>query len=202
MRKRAFPLISLLVVLSIQAMVIVRIVASERAARRADEARMTPIQRPNAIWQRSREQPIIRPPIEAAARAALSPEEMVIGVVAGGKARAYRLSAFEGKSGHLVNDMIGAAPVSVAYCNLTRCVRVYTNPAASAPLDIEVSGALNDEMIVKLAGHRYFQKSSQSLTPGIGPSEIPYQVLIPTLTAWKEWLMLHPDTDVYIGSGR
>ena len=51
---------------------------------------------------------ILRPPTQAAETAKLSPEEMVIGVVAAGKARAYRLSAFEGKSGHLVNDMIGA----------------------------------------------------------------------------------------------
>jgi Protein of unknown function (DUF3179) len=197
---RWIPKIGLCAVLAIEAMVIVRIVASERASRQADEARMTPMQRPGASWQRNHAQPIVRPPTLAAETAKLPPEEMVIGVVAGGKARAYRLSAFEGKSGHLVNDMIGGAPVSVAYCNLTRCVRVYTDPEGSAPLNVEVSGTFHDEMILKLAGNLYYQKSGQSLTLGEGPAAIPYDMLTPTLTTWKEWTKQHPDTDVYMGN--
>ena len=196
---RSIPKIGLSAVLAVQALVIVRIVASERASRQADEARMTPMQRPGVSWQRNYAQPIVRPPTLTAETAKLPSEEMMIGVVAGGKARAYRLSAFEGKSGHLVNDMIGGAPVSVAYCNLTRCVSVYTDPGGSAPLNVEVSGVLNDEMILKLAGNLYFQKSGQSLTPGDGPSAIPYDMLTPTLTTWKEWTKQHPDTDVYTG---
>ncbi len=196
---RWIPNIGLSAVLAIQALVIVRIVASERAVRRADEARMTPMQRPGASWQKNSAQPILRPPTQAAETAKLPPEEMVIGVVAGGKARAYRFSSFEGKSGHLVNDMIGGAPVSVAYCNLTRCVRVYTDPGGSEPLNVEVSGTFNDEMILKLAGNLYYQKSGHSLTPGESPAVIPYQTLTPTLTTWKEWTKQHPDTDVYMG---
>jgi hypothetical protein len=123
----------------------------------------------------------------------------VIGVVTQGNARAYRLAAFEGKSGHLVNDLIGAVPVSVAYCNLTNCVRVYTEAGRSAPLDIEVSGSLNDEMILKLAGSLFYHKSGAALLPGSRPSSIPYDLLTPTVTTWKDWLEQHPESDVYVG---
>ena len=37
----------------------------------------------------------------------------------GGKARACRLAAFDDASGHLVNDLVGGMPVSVADCNIT-----------------------------------------------------------------------------------
>ena len=197
--QRWFPKIGLSAVLAIQVTVIVRIVASERASRQADEARMTPIQQPNASWQKSRAQPILLPPTQSAETSKLPADELVIGVVSGGKARAYRLSSFESKSGHLVNDMIGGVPVTVAYCDKTRCVRVYTDPGASSPLDVQVSGVLNDEMVLNLDGNRYFQKSGQSLTPGEGPSVIPYEMLTPTLTTWKEWVKHHPGTDVSMG---
>ena len=157
------------------------------------------MQRPGASWQKNSAQAILRPPTQAAKTATLPPEEMVIGVVAGGRARAYRLAAFEGKSGHLVNDLIDGVPVSVAYCDLTKCVRVYTDPLGSAPLNVEVSGVLDDEMILKLGGNLYFHKSGQSLTPGDGPPAMPYDLLTPTLTTWEEWTKQHPDTDVYMG---
>jgi hypothetical protein len=37
----------------------------------------------------------------------------------GGKAPACRLAAFDDASGHLVNDLVGGMPVSVADCNIT-----------------------------------------------------------------------------------
>ena len=58
-----------------------------------------------------------------AAEANLRPDDFVIGVAFGGKTRAYRLGALENPMGHLVNDMIDGVAISVAYCDLTRCVR-------------------------------------------------------------------------------
>jgi hypothetical protein len=190
---------ALAAVLTIQAVVIVGIMASERAAQQADEARITVFQRPDVKWRQNQAAPILRPSTLAAHEAPLRPDEVVIGVDLGGKARAYRLGAFEGKSTHVVNDLIGGVPVSVAYCDLTQCVRIYTDPRGSAPLDAQVAGLLNNEMIIQLGGTLYFHQSGMPAVPTDNPPPIPYRLLTPTVTTWKEWTERHPETDVYLG---
>ena len=123
----------------------------------------------------------------------------MIGVEVGGKARAYRFAAFESKSGHLVNDLVGGVPVSVAYCDLTECLRVYSDPRGSEPLDLNVAGVLNDEMIMRHGGRMYFHKSGKEVEPGNDSPTLPYPLITPTVTTWKEWTTRHPDTRVYIG---
>ena len=144
-------------------------------------------------------EPILRPPSLAANEAKLQPDEMVIGVEVGGKAQAYRFAAFELKSGHLVNDLVGGVPVSVAYCDKSECLRVYSDPGGSEPLDLRVAGILNDEMIVRHGGRMYFHKSGKEVEPREGSPTLPYALINPTVTTWKEWTARHPDTRVYIG---
>jgi hypothetical protein len=167
--------------------------------------------------------PVKRPGTLAATDAGLPPDEKVIGVVIGGKARAYQVKAMEGRSQHLVNDLIAGVPVSVAYCNLTECVRVYTGPTGSGPLDLAVAGLLNDEMVMSVGGTPYFQGSGKLVGPdalqsshnpiavalarkaqsevgsGQGAREIPYATLTPVLTTWKTWVEQHPESDVFTG---
>jgi len=150
-------------------------------------------------WRLNGATPVLRPPILKATEAKIGPDEPVIGVEAGGITRAYRLVAFDDASGHLVNDLIGGVPVSVAYSNLSDCVRVYTDPKGSAPLDAEVPGLYKGEMIVKLRGTMYFHQSGEPVEPGENPPPIPYSLLTPTRTTWKEWTRQHPTTDVYVG---
>lgn len=168
--------------------------------------------------------PVERPGTLAAKDAGLAPDEKVIGVVVGGKARAYRIKAMEGRSQHLVNDLIAGVPVSVAYCNLTECVRVYTGPAGSGPLDLAVAGLLDNEMIMNVGGAPYFQGSGKLVGPDVlgssrnpvavsfarnakaaagserGSREIPYATLTPVLTTWKSWVEQHPESDVFTGA--
>ena len=177
-------------VLALEAMGIAVIVAAERSAQRADEARISVFQKaglawkkvfvdvytgtgtPNygekagLTWRKRLAEPILRPPSVAAKEAKLQPDEIVIGVEVGGKPRAYRFTAFESRNGHLVNDLVGGVPVSVAYCDLTECLRVYSDPRGSEPLDLNVAGILNDEMIVRHGGRMYFHKSGKEVEPG------------------------------------
>src|SRR5262249_38181663 len=141
--------------LVLQAVVIVVVIASERAARRSEEARMTYNLRPGVWWRENPFKPTLLPPLVMAPEAKVQPGELVIGVEVGGQARAYRLAAFDDASGHLVNDLVGGVPVSVAYCNIARCVRVYTDPGRSQPLDAEVPGMINRRMVIKLGGTLY-----------------------------------------------
>jgi hypothetical protein len=186
-------------VLTLEAMGIAVIVAAEQSAQRADEARISVFQKAGLAWRKRLAEPILRPPSLAAKEAKLEPDEVVIGVEVGGKAQAYRFAAFESKIGHLVNDLVGGVPVSVAYCDMTECLRVYSDPRGSELLDLNVAGVLNDEMIMRHGGKMYFHKSGKLVEPGNDSPTLPYPLITPTVTTWKEWTTRHPDTRVYIG---
>lgn len=165
-----------------------------------DDQRIAADQHPMVSWGRNVAKPIVQPSILKATEARMRPDDMVIGVEVGGRARAYYLAAFEHPNRHLVNDMIGGVAVSVAYCNLSRCVRVYTDPGATAPLDAEVAGVLDREMVIKLRGVPYFQRSGAPVEPATGAAAIPYSLLTPTIVKWNQWTRQHPETDVYEGT--
>ena len=187
-------------VLALDVVAVVAIVWYVRDSRRAvDEQLIAAVENPPVSWRENVAKPIVSPTILKPAEAGLRPDELVIGVEVGGRARAYALSAFDHPMGHLVNDMIGGVAVSVAYCNLSRCVKVYTDPGATAPLDAEIAGVLNREMVIKLRGTPYFQSSGAPMRPAGGPAAIPYDLLTPTVMKWNQWTQRHPDTDVYEG---
>jgi Protein of unknown function (DUF3179) len=210
--------------LLLQAVAIVVIAAPGQVARRQqDDVPTTGVPKKGASWREILTDPIKRPGVVAAQDAGLPPDEMVIGVMVGGKARAYRLEAMEGRSKHLVNDLVAGVPVSVAYCNVTGCVRGYTGPPGPAPLDLAVAGLLNDEMVLNAGGSLYFQGSGKLVDPALlesshnpiavahahnarktltanqGTSGIPYDTLTPVLTTWQAWVEQHPDSDIYTG---
>src|SRR5262249_34018813 len=59
------------------------------------------------------------PPTRTPEESGLADREEVFGVVAGGRARAYRLAALSLPSRHVVNDVVGGTPVTVAFCDRT-----------------------------------------------------------------------------------
>jgi hypothetical protein len=187
-------------VLVAEAVAVASIVSHERFSRRADEKRMTFNRNPNVWWLQNPASPTNNPPIVAGSKAAIASTDWVIGVEVGGRPRAYRADAFDDPSGHLVNDMIGGIPVSVAYSNITHTARVYTDPTASRLLDAEIIGLLNrEEMVIRLGDHLYSHLSGRPIEPEKAPPAIPYQLLTPTLTTWRVWLRQHPQTDVFVG---
>ena len=122
----------LAVLLTLEAAIIGMVVAGERASRRADQARMAALGT-GGLWLDHPAKPVENPPIVEAARAEIRADAMVIGVEIGGKARAYRLGALDDPSGHLVNDMIGGVPLTVAYCNLSQSGRFTRTRRAATP---------------------------------------------------------------------
>jgi hypothetical protein len=190
------------VVLVLQTVVIGVIFTWERASRRADQEEVAASLKEGNRWSENLAKPIIRPRVVDAQKATLRSEEEVVGVEVGGKTRAYRLSEFEHPSGHLVNDLIGGVPVSVAYCNLSDCLRVYTDDKGSEPLGIEVAGRYDSKMVLRVGGILYFHESGAPVEPREGRSAIPYKPLTPTRTTWKDWVRQHPETEVYEGDRR
>jgi Protein of unknown function (DUF3179) len=139
---------------------------------------------------------IIRPPTVAVSVARLPDQEMVIGVKIHGKARAYRRAAFVPILDHVVNDVLGAVPVSVTHCDQTGCTRVFTSDGTE-PLEL-MTGAFMDGLLLKAHGRLYRQDTSAAVDH-VDDNPLPYQRLPFEETTWGHWRAENPDTDVYLG---
>lgn len=146
-------------------------------------------------WRAYAVKGVDRPPVVRGPDAVLAPDAVVIGVVIDGKARAYSLETMADRHHHVVNDLVANVPVTVAYCNITDCIQVYTNPETTAPLDVSLAGA----MVIKVEGVLYDHQTGRALEPGDGPATIRFPRLEPVRTTWRQWRAEHPDTDVYTG---
>lgn len=83
---------------------------------------------------------INRPRTYPAERVRLASDAEVLGVSLNGKHRAYWLEAMGGKpTVHVVNDLLGNRPVSLAYCDRTGCVSAFTGPESQL-LDLSFAG--------------------------------------------------------------
>src|SRR6476660_2768968 len=84
---------------------------------------------------------VTNPRLVSGAQSGLVDNDIVIGVVAFGEARAYLQSAFAQRAElHVVNDKLGNIPVTVTYCDLTSCTRVLTSGKSDSLLSIRCGG--------------------------------------------------------------
>jgi hypothetical protein len=144
---------------------------------------------------------ILRPPTVPADRAELPDDEEVIGVVAEGKARAYQLKALYVGRHHVINDLIGSVPISVAYCDISNCTHVYTRHGTTEPLDVWQSGFGKGGLVLKIEGVAYRHQTGEPLEPGPSIPPIPYENYPWIRTTWKEWKRERPGTDIYCLAG-
>jgi hypothetical protein len=147
------------------------------------------------IWRGVRQ-----PPTLSAAEASLADDDPVIGVCAGGRARAYSVRALSTMMGHVVNDVLTDVPVSVTFCDRSQRCKVFTGPEQGAPLDLDLGGWAQGQMLLKTRAGFYFQDSGQATAPE-GMAAFPYGAYPSERTTWKAWREAHPDTDVYVGVG-
>lgn len=136
-----------------------------------------------------------RPPTVRAADAGLADDDRVIGVVAGGRARAYRVRALTGAMNQVVNDVLGTEPVTVTRCDQTGRVRVFTGDR-SDPLPVMIGG-FADGLLMKVGDRFYHHKDLRPFTQTPGPP-FPYREFPFRDSAWRDWRTAHPDTDVYV----
>jgi hypothetical protein len=125
----------------------------------------------------------------------------VIGVTTAGRSRAYVLRALRRPDTHVYNDLLGKVPVTVTYCDLDDCVRVFTSPDCRRPLDVAAVGPDPHharKMLLRVGEQCYCQETG--LPPdGEGTSPFPYADSPFVRTTWGEWRAAHPDTDIYVG---
>lgn len=134
-----------------------------------------------------------RPPMRTAEEAELKDEDVVIGVVINGVARAYSIQAMSdfnenGMLPHVLNDVIERTPVSVTFCDLKDCARVFTKHGAHQPLELGIGGWADQEMQLMLDGVKFSQSAKDA----------PLADLEFTRTDWKSWRTEHPETLVFV----
>jgi len=151
-------------------------------------------------------QPVRKPPVLPAGSAWLPDHASVIGVTVGGRHRAYATSAFDNIDEHVVNDVLGGRPVTVAYCNRTGCTKVYTSPSGNQPLEVAVGGWVGEPgssasgvMLLRVGSDYYLQDSGELLS---GWGRFPYVEIEFERTTWGNWRRSYPDTDVVCGPRR
>jgi hypothetical protein len=139
-----------------------------------------------------------RPPTRPAALAGLADDSPVIGVLAGGRPRAYLLGAMTQRAHHVVDDVVGETPVTVTYCDQADCVRVFTADTPGKPLPIDLGGWDGKAMLLRVDGVFYRQDTGKGHSSG-GLRDFPYAPLPFERTTWGVWKEAHPDTDVFTG---
>ena len=122
----------------------------------------------------------------------LAPHDEVIGVIVDGKPRAYVKRALSKRpEKHVVSDFTPQGRITVTYCDLEACTRVFVDSGQQEP--IRVGGRRPDrslELIVD--GQRHSQLSDL-----IPRDKFPFEE-----ATWQEWFSRHPETSVYIGGDR
>ena len=143
---------------------------------------------------------IVKPRTLPADKVQLDDMEMVIGVSVGDKHRAYLMRAMGGNPQyHIVDDLLGELPVSIAYCDRTHCSKVFTGDKSGTVLDVSFGGFKDNHLLIRANGTSYFEHNLQPLRSSSPP--FPYHEAEFEETTWKEWRKAHPDTDVYVGPG-
>jgi hypothetical protein len=140
------------------------------------------------------------PLLKRSSEVRLSDDSMVIGVTQLGKYRAYPVLSLSGMMDNVVNDFVpdqdglGGCPVTVTYCSMTKCVRVFTgNPADGMKhLGLGTLGLLDGGLALRWQGSQFKQNDQID-----GLTDLPFE-----LTTWGEWKSKHPETEVFAGRSK
>lgn len=128
----------------------------------------------------------------------LQDDELVFGAAVGGEYRAYPLRIMDWHE--MANDILGGKPVALSYCTLCRSGVLYdTRKPGGGHFLFGTSGVLyrsNKLMIDDGTLSLWSNLTGEPVVGKLTSEPIRLQVLPMTLTTWKEWRTLHPETSV------
>ena len=130
---------------------------------------------------------VVLPPVESANSATIADDSQIIGVEVDGRWRAYCIGEMQSPTTHVVNDLFAEVPVTVTFCDLSNCARVFTQPdELNRPLDVGVGGFRDGQLLLHVDRRNFSQDAP----------DVPLHDLEFERTTWKEWKTAHPDTEV------
>ncbi|MEE9215828.1 MAG: DUF3179 domain-containing protein [Anaerolineales bacterium] len=140
--------------------------------------------------------PIHAPNYEPASAADwLNDEDTIVGYAIGKQAWAYpvRILNFH----EIVNETLGGEPVLISYCPLCFSGIVYSRRLGDQVLTFGNTSALYESDMVMLdyeTGSYWWQVPGQAIVGPLTGEEL--ELLPSTVTTWRSWRELHPDTRV------
>ncbi|MFQ5932803.1 MAG: DUF3179 domain-containing protein, partial [Nitrospiraceae bacterium] len=140
--------------------------------------------------------PIHAPKYEAASTADwLRDDDMIMGYVSGEQAWAYPIRILN--LHEIVNENLDGEPVLISYCPLCFSGIVYSRRLGDQVLTFGNTSALYDSDLVMLdyeTGSYWWQVAGEAIVGPLTGEEL--EILPSTVTTWREWHELHPDTQV------
>jgi thiol-disulfide isomerase/thioredoxin len=130
----------------------------------------------------------------AAAATHMRDDDLVLGVLAAGRARAYPWWIL--KNYHVANDTIGGLPVTVALCEQCSGGAAFRRERKGRVLFMEVPGVYNGTIILRdrETGTLWAPFSGRALEGPLAGETLERLPLF--FTHWDEWVARHPDTEV------
>jgi thiol-disulfide isomerase/thioredoxin len=140
------------------------------------------------------ESPAVR---SVAAAAHMRDEDLVFGVTAGGRSRAYPW--WVAKNFHVVDDVLGGEPVALAFCEQCSGAAAFKRTVAGRVLVFEVAGVYNGTIILRDRQTRslWAPFSGRALEGPLAGRRLERLPL--SATRWDEWTARHPRGDVLWG---
>lgn len=131
------------------------------------------------------------------ASAWINPSDQVIGVEINGDVRAYPRRIIDWHE--MVNDTVGGAPVSLAYCTLCGSAILYDGRVADAVFRFGTSGMLyrsNKLMYDRNTRTLWEQYTGEPVWGELAGTGIRLDFLPVVHTTYEDWLRAHPETRV------
>jgi hypothetical protein len=131
----------------------------------------------------------------------LSPEDLIIGVVQDGEARAYPLKILMWHE--IVNDELAGQPIAVTYCPLCNSGLVFERNVGGQIREFGVSGLLWQSNVLMYDRQQdvameslWSQGQMRAVTGPAASDELELQLLPSQFVTWAEWLQDYPETTV------
>lgn len=139
--------------------------------------------------------------VARAGEAGLRDSDIVLGVELGGEARAYPVSLMWGPEHEVVNDTLGGRAITATWCPLAHSGVVYDRVLEGKPLEMGNRGIDRGTLLLydRASGSWWSQVFGTSVQGPLAGRRL--DKLLSTLTTWKGWRAIHPDTTVYLEPG-
>jgi len=133
-----------------------------------------------------------------AARAALRDDDLVLGVVIGGEARAYPVNLMWEPQNEALNDTLGGEAIAATWCPIAHSGVVYDRSLDGRTLELGAVGLEKGVFILydRQTGTHWSQVSGRA-TRGSREERV-LRKRASTVTTWGRWRGLHPATSVYV----
>jgi Protein of unknown function (DUF3179) len=136
-----------------------------------------------------------------AGEASLFDTELVLGVVAGGEARAYALNSLFHKENEVLNDILGETPIAATWCPVAHSGAVYARTLDQRELELGVIGLDRGALVMYDRDTRSWWsqvtgEATEGALAGHRLEKVPSVV-----TTWERWRRQYPETTVYVVPG-